>query len=165
VKLVQSAIIVIAAIAVLVTNYFPDVHATCAVGPNGAAICAGLSQANNITKSNSVANGAHGGTPDVIITLGCAVNDIRYGEYSNTCYHPSTLYVKLGTRVTWQNDDTWQHSVTYGNPWQALSTGYFFDSNTIDSGQSFSYRFNYLGTYPYYDALNWWETGLVIVKK
>jgi hypothetical protein len=165
VKLVQPSIIVITATIMFITNYLPDVHATCVIGPSGATICAGLSQVINITKSNYATNGTPDRNPDVIITLGCAINDIRYGDYFNTCYQPSPLYVKLGTRVTWQNDDTWQHSVTYGNPRQAILAGYFFDSNTIEPGHSFSYQFNYLGAYPYYDALNWWETGLVIVKK
>jgi plastocyanin len=152
-------------IVVSITSYLPNVHATCVIGPNGATLCTGLSQAINITKSNSATSVTNGRNPDVIITLGCAINDIRYGDYFNTCYQPSILYVKVGTRVTWQNDDILQHSVTYGNPWDALSTGYFFDSNAIGPEQSFSYQFNYPGAYPYYDALNWWETGLVIVKK
>jgi len=158
---VYLSIIVTITIVVIVTSYLPSVRATCVIGQNGATLCAGTSTQVKITKSHAT----NAGNPDVTITLGCALNDIRYGDYFNSCYQPLVLYVPLGTRVTWQNDDTWQHSVTYGNPWQELSTGYFFDSGIMQSGQSFSYQFKYPGVYPYYDTFNWWETGLVIVKK
>ena len=157
--------IAITSIVVLVSIYFPNVHATCVIGPSGSTLCAGMSQRVNITKSNSVSNIPYGKNSDVIIMPDCALNDIRYGDYFNTCYQPTILYVKLGTNVIWQNDDTWQHTVTYGNPRSELSRGYFFDSKAIDPGESFSYQFNLEGSYPYFDGFNWWETGLVIVKK
>jgi len=154
----------VSSIVVMIASYTPEIIATCVIGPNGATLCAGMSQTTNIAKSNSTTS-IRNGNPNVIITLDCATNDIRYGDYFNTCYQPSTLYVKSGTMVTWQNDDTWQHTVTYGNPWSELSQGYFFDSKAIGQGESYSYKFKYPGAYPYYDAFNWWETGLVVVKK
>jgi len=148
----------------LVLIYLPNAHATCVIGPSGSTLCAGMSQTVNI-KSSSASNIPYGKNPDVTIIPNCALSDIRYGDYYNTCYQPTTLYVKLGTQVIWQNDDSWQHTVTFGNPWNELSQGYFFDSGTIYPGDSFSYKFNQEGAYPYFDSFNWWETGLVIVKK
>jgi plastocyanin len=158
------SVIIIASI-VVITNYTQEVNATCVIGPNGATICAGMSQTINVAKSNYTTSVTYNGNPNVIITSGCAINDIKYGDYLNTCYQPSTLYVESGTRVTWQNDDTLQHTVTYGNPWSALSQGYFFDSKAIGPGESYSYQFKYPGVYPYFDSFNWWETGLIVVKK
>ncbi len=108
---------------------------------------------------------AYNKSSEVIITQDCAKNDIRYGDYFDSCYQPSILYVKLGTWVIWKNNDTWQHTVTYGNPGDEISQGYFFDSKEMNSGESFSYKFNLPGAYPYFDDFNWWETGLIIVKK
>jgi plastocyanin len=155
-------VIMITSIVLITASYAHEANAVCVIGPNGSTICAGMSQTISIAKSNSTV--AYNGIPNVIITLDCAANDIRYGDYFNTCYQPTTLYVKSGTVVTWQNDDTWQHTVTYGNPWSALSQGYFFDSKAMGQGEGYSYQFKYTGAYPYYDAFNWWETGLVIVK-
>jgi hypothetical protein len=164
-KPIQLSVIVIAGIVAIITNFIPDVHATCITGPSGATICAGMSQSINMTRPNTNEFVAHGENPDVVITLDCEMNGIRYGDYYNTCYQPPILYVTPGSIVTWKNDDTVQHSVTYGNRWDALSSGYFFDSQSIEPGQSFSYQFRYQGAYPYYDAFNWWETGLVVVKR
>lgn len=159
----SNFVIIIASIVLITASYAHDANASCVIGPNGSTICAGMSQTVSITKSNSNTI-TYNGIPNVIITPDCATKDIRYGDYFNTCYQPSTLYVKSGTVVTWRNDDTWQHTVTYGNPWNQLSQGYFFDSKALGQGESFSYKFKYPGAYPYYDAFTWWETGLVIVK-
>ena len=159
---ISNFVIIIASIVLITASYTHEANATCIIGPNGSTICAGMSQTTSTAKSNSTI--AYNGIPNVIIALDCATNDISYGDYLNTCYQPSTLYVKSGTRVTWQNDDTGQHTVTYGNPWSELSQGYFFGSKALGQGESFSYQFKYPGAYPYYDAFNWWETGLVIVK-
>ncbi len=160
----QVLIFVIVSI-VMVSCCLPNVHAACVIGPSGSTLCAGMSQTVNIGKSGAVTNTPYGKNPDVVITPNCALNDIRYGDYYNTCFQPTTLFVKIGTTVIWQNDDTWQHTVTYGNPWNELVKGYYFDSKTIDSGESFSHQFNLEGAYPYFDSFNWWETGLIIVKK
>lgn len=158
-----NSVTIIISIVLIIASYMHEANAACVIGPSGSTLCAGMSQTISIAKyhSNTV---AYNGNPNVVITLNCAINDVRYGDYFNTCYQPTTLYVKSGTVVTWRNDDAWQHTVTYGNPRSAFSQGYFFDSNVIEQGESFSYQFKYHGAYPYYDAFNWWETGLVIVK-
>lgn len=161
----HASMITIASVLVLVAICLPNVHATCVTGPGETTICAGISQTVNITKSSPASNMTYGKNPDVIITPNCALNDLRYWDYMNSCYQPNTLYVKLGTRVVWKNDDTSPHSVTFGNSLTAVSQGYFFDSKTIEPGGSFSYKFNLPGAYPYFDSFNWFETGLVIVKR
>ncbi len=151
---------------VVIENYFPSVYATCVTNPSGATLCVGQASApvNNTKVKPQGYPSDIKGKPDVNITLGCGPRDINYGSYSNTCYEPTVLVVNLGTKVTWRNDDTLVHSVTYGNPWLMHSIGYFFDSGTLVPGQTFTHQFNYLGAYPYFDTFNIWETGLVIVK-
>jgi len=149
---------------ILVTGVEYDANATCVTSPRGSTICAGMDQTINIAKSNS-SSFTYTENPQVMITLNCAINDIHYGDYLNSCYQPSVLHVGVGTTVTWKNDDIWQHTITYGNPFGELSQGYFFDSKAIEQGESFSYNFKYPGAYPYYDDFNWWETGVVIVSK
>lgn len=164
-KINPISIIVLAAITSIIAIHSPYVHATCVTAPNGGTLCAGMSQTISITKSNTVKAITSSERPDVVIALNCELNGIRYGDYYNSCYQPPVLYIHPGTIVTWNNNDNASHSVTYGNRWDALSSGYFFNSNSIEPGQSFSYQFKYQGAYPYYDMFNWWETGLVIVKR
>ncbi len=150
----------------IVARYPHEVYATCATSPTGSTLCAGPPPvSSNSTVRSQGSPYSDKEKSDVTITLGCATRDIGYGSYSNTCYQPTVLIVKLGSKVSWRNDDISLHSVTYGNPWLMHSIGYFFDSGTLEPGQTFTYQFNYLGAYPYFDNFNAWETGVVIVKK
>ncbi len=71
---------------------------------------------------------ASGGTATVII--------------QNFAYQPQDLKIPVGTTVTWVNNDSAPHTVT-ANEGQ-------FDSKLLDQGQSFSYTFDQVGTFPYY---------------
>jgi plastocyanin len=57
-------------------------------------------------------------------------------------YDPRVLVVKKGTAVTFRNLDKVKHTVT-------SDTG-LFDSGDLDTGQSFTFTFNQVGTFPYY---------------
>lgn len=179
----QAGVVVIVFPIILTSFFLPIAHAVCTIrpndivcmtgpqgtpvcitGPTGGRLCAGMSQTINITKSSSATNMTHG-NPDVIIRPNCASEDMSYGSYLHTCYQPNTFYVKPGTIAVWKNDDMLPHTVTSGSPIAAISRGYYFDSKAIEPGASFSYKFKFLGAYPYFDSFNWWETGLVIVRK
>lgn len=56
-------------------------------------------------------------------------------------FDPGTIEIEPGSEVTWSNDDPAPHTVT------ALDGA--FDSETLDSGDSFSYTFEEAGTYTY----------------
>lgn len=71
---------------------------------------------------------ALGGTATVII--------------QNFTYQPQDLRVPVGTTVTWVNNDSAPHTVTANDG--------RFDSKRLDPGQSFSYTFDQVGTFPYY---------------
>lgn len=64
----------------------------------------------------------------------------------NFTYQPATLQVRIGTTVTWTNQDSVQHSVTFRNGMK--------DSGLLSQGQSFSYTFNTPGTYQYYCSIH-----------
>lgn len=57
-------------------------------------------------------------------------------------YSPTNLTVAKGTTVTWTNNDAVNHTVTgtSGGP----------DSVELTSGQTYSYTFSDVGTFPYY---------------
>jgi plastocyanin len=60
----------------------------------------------------------------------------------NSLYQHATMQVRVGTTVTWTNQDNVSHSVTFKNGMK--------DSGLLSQGQSFSYMFSTPGTYQYY---------------
>lgn len=76
-------------------------------------------------------------TPEVTVT-------IRPGATGQgpAAYGENPLVVPLGTRVTWVNEDSAPHTAT--------STTGVWDSETLATGQTFSFTFTNTGTFPYY---------------
>jgi len=70
-------------------------------------------------------------------------------------FNPGTLTVKVGTTVTWTNNDSYAHTVTADD-----ST---FDSGNLDSGKSFTYTFSKVGTYSYHCTIHPYMTAKVVV--
>lgn len=60
----------------------------------------------------------------------------------NFAFNPSTITVHKGTKVTWTNNDSVGHTVTGNNGGPA--------SQLINPGQSYSYTFNTVGSFPYH---------------
>jgi plastocyanin/glucose/arabinose dehydrogenase len=60
----------------------------------------------------------------------------------NFTFQPQDLTIKAGTTVTWTNNDSVAHTVT----WDDESV----DSGLFGQGDTFSYTFSAPGTYPYY---------------
>ena len=56
---------------------------------------------------------------------------------------PATTTVKLGSTVTWTNNDQVAHTVTSDD-------GVSFSSGSIDYGNSFSYKANTVGSFAYH---------------
>ncbi len=67
----------------------------------------------------------------------------------NIMYNPRNITVRVGTQVTWTNNESSQipHTVTSGTP-NAPSN--MFDSGTLNPGQTFQFTFNTPGTYNYF---------------
>jgi plastocyanin len=71
-------------------------------------------------------------------------------------FTPSTRTVQAGTTVTWLNDDERPHTVT--------SADGFFASQAIASGESFSFRFDTRGVYPYFSGFQPDLMGTIVVR-
>ena len=83
-------------------------------------------------------------------------------EQSNTGFFvPLHLQVKVGTTIVWINDDNVLHTVQSqdddGNP-----TG-VFNSNVLNTGERFAFKFEESGTYNYFCTLHPWRIGQVTV--
>ena len=61
-------------------------------------------------------------------------------------FMPSDVTVPAGSTITWTNDDSEPHTV--------VANGGAFKSQTLDKGQSYSYRFSSPGSYAYYCSVH-----------
>jgi plastocyanin len=76
----------------------------------------------------------------------------------NFAFDPEELVVAAGTTVTWVNADDVAHMVT------SKAAPPVFDSNTLHTGDKFSFEFKTPGTYNYFCKPHPYMTGRVIVK-
>ncbi|HYW87876.1 MAG TPA: plastocyanin/azurin family copper-binding protein [Chloroflexota bacterium] len=60
----------------------------------------------------------------------------------NLAFQPMNLTVPVGTTVTWTNNDSVAHTVTWDDK--------TVDSGLFGQGETFSYTFTTAGRYPYY---------------
>jgi plastocyanin len=73
---------------------------------------------------------------------------------SNFSFNPKQRTVKIGTTVTWTNDDPAPHTIASAD----------FTSQTLNTGDSYSFTFTQAGTYDYYCAIHPSMTGQIIVQ-
>jgi plastocyanin len=74
----------------------------------------------------------------------------------NFSFGPAVVTVAPGTTVTWVNHDDAPHTVTANDK--------AFASETLDTDDRFSHRFDTPGTYPYFCAVHPHMTAEVVVK-
>lgn len=79
-----------------------------------------------------------------------------YVSLVNLAFSPATLTVKVGTTITWTNNDSMTHTVTSDNG--------VFDSGNLTPGQTFSYTFNNTGTFTYHCVIHSYMKGTIIVQ-
>ena len=84
-----------------------------------------------------------------------ATDSVTIKDYA---FSPATITVKVGTKVTWTNQDAVGHTVT-------ADSGTGPDSQLIDQGQSYSYTFDKAGTYTYHCAPHPYMKGTVVVTE
>ena len=72
-------------------------------------------------------------------------------------FNPSTLTVKVGTIVTWTNEDSTKHTIT-------SDSGNELNSPQLSQGETYSHTFNQAGTYNYHCSIHYSMTGKVIVE-
>jgi len=77
---------------------------------------------------------------------------------SNFTFSPAAITVKVGTSVTWTNQDSAGHTVvgdSEGGP----------SSSLLNQGQSYSFTFNTVGTFPYHCGVHPSMVGSVTVTE
>src|SRR3954454_18169089 len=87
-------------------------------------------------------------------------------------FAPAPLRVKVGTKVTWRNDEPITHTVTSGmatgiDAHTGLRAGQNpdgrFNARLKGDGDTFSYVFAKPGTYPYYCDIHFGMNAMVVV--
>jgi plastocyanin len=91
--------------------------------------------------------------PPAVPTAGDAV------VIKNFAFAPAALVVKVGTTVTWTNQDTDAHTVT------SQGSGGPLTSAALSTGQSYSYTFTTPGTYAYLCTIHPFMTATVTVTR
>ncbi|MCM3920818.1 cupredoxin domain-containing protein [Frankia sp. AiPs1] len=86
---------------------------------------------------------------------GKAVSTARVA-IQNFAFSPATVTVKVGTTVTWTNQDSEPHTVT-------AKSGAGPDSPTLDQGATYQYTFTKAGQYPYLCTIHPFMLGTVVV--
>ena len=76
----------------------------------------------------------------------------------NFAFAPAALVVKVGTTVTWTNQDTDAHTVT-----SQAGSGGPLGSAALNTGQTYSYTFTKAGTYAYLCTIHPFMTATVTV--
>jgi plastocyanin len=93
----------------------------------------------------SLYGGGPGGGPVLTSSV-----DIR-----SMSFQPANIQVTVGTTVTWTNFDGVNHTVT--------SDAAVFESGPLADGDTYSYTFNTVGTFPYHCSIHTMMRGSVVV--
>lgn len=75
---------------------------------------------------------------------------------NNAKYRPKNLTIKVGTTLTWTNNDSVPQSVISDAPG-------LFDSGLVQPGGTFSYTFSQAGTFPYHSTATTTTFGSITV--
>ena len=77
-------------------------------------------------------------------------------KIGNFTFSPEKITVKVGTTVTWTNEDDIPHTV--------VEKGLKFRSKALDTDDKFSFTFTAPGVYDYFCSLHPHMTGAVVVQ-
>ncbi len=96
-----------------------------------------------------------------LFALACLVATPAFAEQvviDDYAFAPAQVTVKPGATITWTNRDDMPHTVT------DAATPRAFRSDTLDTGDSFSFTFTRPGTYHYFCSLHPHMQGIVVVQ-
>ena len=89
-------------------------------------------------------------------------------------FDPERIVVAPGTKITWTNEDSVQHTVTSGTKGTQGAPGVSkgtsdkpdgtFDGALDDSGTTFTFTFEEPGTYEYFCRIHGGMTGVIVVE-
>lgn len=91
--------------------------------------------------------GMMGGNQSTPAQQGTPVTGVTPVSMQNSTYQPANIQVRVGTTVTWTNQDDVPHTVTF---WNGMTGRSMMGSSMMTHGQSFSLTFRMPGTYHYY---------------
>lgn len=77
---------------------------------------------------------------------------------SNFTFKPDPVTVKVGTTVTWTNNDSAAHTAASDS-----GQGATFDTGNLSQGKSGSYKFDKAGTYKYHCGIHNYMMGTITV--
>jgi amicyanin len=113
----------------------------------GAAAACGSSSSGGTPTTGSSSSGTTAST-----SAGGTTVTIKNFQYT-----PATLTVKVGTKVTFVNDDTTPHTAT-------SASGGTINSGNLGNGQSYTVTFTKPGTYQYVCTIHPFMKGTVTVQ-
>ncbi|MGI0048471.1 MAG: cupredoxin domain-containing protein [Nitrososphaera sp.] len=120
----------------------------------GNQTAANATAGNQTGAGNGTAAAPASGATKVSITQGAA-------SKTTNAYDPNPVQAKVGSKVTWTNDDSTPHTATSGKDSKPNGT---FDSSTLAQGKNFSFTFEEAGEYPYFCTLHPTMVGTVSVS-
>jgi plastocyanin len=94
-----------------------------------------------------------------IVTLdpiGAAAADQAKVPIKDFMYQTTSLTVKSGTTVTWANNDDEPHTI--------ISDTGVFRSSALDTNETFSYKFDKPGVYPYHCSIHPRMVATIVVE-
>jgi plastocyanin len=103
-------------------------------------------QAGNVSFPAGPAPAAPTATTQAQAPAGAAAANAVQIPIHNFLFGTGPLTVKVGTTVTWINEDSAAHTATADNK--------LWDSGVLQKGQSFSFTFKQAGQFPYYCTLH-----------
>jgi plastocyanin len=71
-------------------------------------------------------------------------------------FTPTTVTIKAGTTVTWTNKDDEPHTVA--------SDTALFRSSALDTGETFTFKFDHPGTYHFTCSIHKYMVGTIVVE-
>ncbi|MFA5021947.1 MAG: cupredoxin family copper-binding protein [Patescibacteria group bacterium] len=82
--------------------------------------------------------------------------ELKNVTINNLAFEPNKLEIKVGETVKWTNQDSVSHTVIGGPDWQ---------SNPLNTGESFYYTFTQTGTYNYHCSIHPSMKGTITVSQ
>jgi plastocyanin len=125
----------------------------------GAMIAAGCGGSNNSGTSGSETTSPPAAAPETTApaaTSGGGSSSDSAAKIEGFAFHPGTIKVKAGQKVTWTNHDSATHTVTADDA--------SFDSGSLAGGKAFSFTFSSPGTFKYHCSIHTSMVGTVDVS-
>jgi nitrite reductase (NO-forming) len=126
--------------------------------PNGVVTTTATAKSANEMEEMEEMEQPHSNMNEVSIVKGATT-------LGDKAYSPSLIKIKVGSTITWTNNDNVMHTVTSGTP-DAPNTGETFDSGLttfITPAKTYSHKFTDVGEFSYYCRVHPTMIGKIVV--